>query len=81
MLHCTAFGISPTLKYVDLTVITKTEYAVIYGSIISDNKICCATPGGQITCYVIFSFRYSSENDFLLSTTQNFLPTTRPPVQ
>jgi len=70
MLHSTgSTSISPTLNYVDLTVITNTECAAIYGSIITPTKICAATTGGQSTCNVSFSFRYSSEINVLLSTT------------
>jgi len=54
--------VSPTLNYVDLTVITNTECAAIFGSIITPTKICTSTPGGQSPCNVSFSFRYSSEN-------------------
>jgi len=54
MLHCTAFGVSPTLNYVDLTVIINTECAATYGSIITDTNICTASPNGQSTCSVSF---------------------------
>ena len=59
MLHFTDSGVSPTLNYVDLTVITNTECAAVYGSIITPTKICTATPNGQSTCNVSFSFRYT----------------------
>jgi len=81
LLHFTASGVSPTLNYVDLTVITNTECANIYGTIVTATKICCSTPGGKSTCNVSFSFRYSSEINFLLSTAQNLLPPPRPPLQ
>jgi len=81
MFHFITSGVSPTLNYVDLTVITNTEYAAVYGNIVTSTKICTATPGGQSTCSVRFSFRYSSEIHFLLSATQNFLPQRTPPLQ
>nr|AGM32844.1 trypsin-like serine protease [Coptotermes formosanus] len=43
-------GISPTLQYVDLTVITNTECADVFGSFITPSKLCTATTGGQSTC-------------------------------
>ena len=51
--------ISSILNYVDLTVITNTECAATYGSIITSTKICTATTNGQSTCNVSFSFRYT----------------------
>ena len=58
ILHFTASDVSPTLNYVDLTVITNTECAETYGDTITPTKICTATPLGQSTCNVSFSFRY-----------------------
>ena len=82
MLHFTgSTSVSPTLNFVDLTVITNTQCAATYGSVITATKICCATPGGQSTCNVSFPFRYSSEIHFLLSATQNLLPQRTPPLQ
>jgi hypothetical protein len=81
LLHFTASGVIPALNYVDLTVITNTQCASTYGSIITATKNCCSTSGGQSTCNVSFSFRYSSEIHFLLSTTQNLLPPPRPHKQ
>jgi len=43
-------GLSPTLNYVDLTVITNAECAAVFGNAITDVKICTSTPGGQSTC-------------------------------
>jgi len=43
-------SISQTLNYVDLTVITNTQCANVYGSIITPTKICTATTGGQSPC-------------------------------
>jgi hypothetical protein len=71
---------NPTLNSVDLTVMSNTECASIYG-IITANKLCCYTPDGQSICYVSFLFWYSSVIHFLLSTTQNLLLPPRPPLQ
>ena len=58
MLHFTgSISVSTNLNYVDLTVITNTQCANIYGSIITPTKICTATPNGQSTCNVSFRFR------------------------
>jgi len=82
MLHFTgSTNVSPTLNYVDLTVITNTECAATFGSLITSTKICTSTPGGQSPCNVSFPFRYRSEIHFLLSATQNLLPSPRPPLQ
>ena len=81
MLHFIASGVSPTLNYVDLTVITNTQCAGIYGSIITPTKICTATSNGQSTCNVSFSFGYSPEIQLFLSATQNLLPPPRLPLQ
>jgi len=43
-------SVSPTLKYVDLTAISNTDCAAIYGSIITATKLCCGTSGGKSTC-------------------------------
>ena len=55
MLHFTGLPVmSPTLNYVDLTVITNTECAGIFGTLITSTKICTATTGGQSPCKVSF---------------------------
>jgi len=44
-------GISPTLKFVDVTVMTNAECGNYYGNIINDSKICVDTNGGtEGTC-------------------------------
>ena len=70
-----------THNYVDLSVITNTQCASTYGIIITATKNFCDTPGGQRTCFVSFSFRYSSESHLLSPTKQNLLPSPRPPQQ
>ena len=76
MLHFTgASSVSSNLNYVDLTVITNSQCANTYGNIITSTKICTSTTGGRSTCNVSFSFRYSSEINFLLSTTKKLAAT------
>jgi len=81
MLHFTgSTTVSPTLNYVDLTVITNTECAAIFGSIITPTKICTSTPGGQSPCNVSFSFRYSSENLLTVRNTKIAATTQTAPI-
>ena len=76
MLHFTGSNsVSPTLNYADLIVIKNKKCADIYGSIITCTKHCTSTTGGKSTCNVSFSFRYSSEIHFLLSTTKKLAAT------
>ena len=59
----------------DLTVITNSQCANTYGSVITSTKLCTSTAGGRSTCSVSFSFRYSSEIHILLSTTKKLAVT------
>ena len=78
MLHFTGSNAgSPTLNYVDLTVITNTQCANTFGNIITSTKICTSTTGGRSICSVSFLFRYSSDIHFLLSTTKKLATTTQ----
>ena len=60
MLHFTdSTSLSPTLNYVNLTIISNAECALFYGGAITPTKICTSTANGQSTCAVSFSFRYT----------------------
>ena len=78
MLHFTGSStVCSNLNYVDLTVITNSQCANTYGNIITSTKLCTSTTGGRSPCIVSFSFIYSSEIHFLLSTTKKLATTTQ----